>query len=123
MAETSIKQVFQGMVPNQIGICEGTVIAVNPIKVQISNSKMVASGTTLIVPVHLTDYERTADISLNGGSISSTTTTNDAHSHRLQSFSIVSGKIKIYEGLKVGETVYLLRFNNGEKYYVLDRKE
>lgn len=45
-----------------------------------------------------------------------------AHVNRLETFDIFGATIKVYNALKVGETVHLLSFNQGKKYYVLDRE-
>ena len=45
-----------------------------------------------------------------------------AHVNWLQDFNIYGATIKLYNALKYGETVYMLSFNHGKKYYVLDRE-
>ena len=44
-----------------------------------------------------------------------------AHIHSLKTFSIESGLLTVYNALKTGESVYLLRFNDGKSYYALER--
>ena len=44
------------------------------------------------------------------------------HTHELKGFQLTGGKIILHTGLKAGEIVYLLSYNNGKKYYVLDRR-
>ena len=39
----------------------------------------------------------------------------------LKTFSIESGLLTVYNALKTGESVYLLRFNDGKSYYALER--
>lgn len=143
--ETSLKQLFQSLIPEGAGVVEGKVTSANPLTVTLANdSKMVLSENSLIVPKHLTDYTTTADIS--GGSLTGNTTTSGSHthdegtheghtdgdgshthnggkhSHNLSSFSVSGASITIHNSLKQGETVYLLAFNNGKKFYILDRK-
>lgn len=48
-------------------------------------------------------------------------TAGQAHSHALSTFNIYKATITVYNALKPGETVHLLSFNNGKKYYILDR--
>lgn len=127
---SSLKEMFQGMVPQSISLCSGKVTSTSPLAVQISNrSKMVATGITLACPKRLTDYtvymtvdhvtgEHThthtiTDTYTGGGSAS-----NETHSHSYK------GKkaFLVHDALNVGEEVYLLNFNNGEMYYILDRK-
>ncbi len=117
----SLKELFQGMVPQSISLCSGEVTSTSPLAVQISNrSKMIATGITLACPKHLTDY--TAYMTVNhitgdtGGGSGDASFESHHHSY--------SGKksFLVHDGLKVGEEVYLLCFNNGEMYYILDRK-
>ena len=49
------------------------------------------------------------------------TTEETKHSHSLASFNIYKATMTVYNALKVGEKVHLLSFDNGKKYYVLDR--
>ena len=44
-----------------------------------------------------------------------------AHIHSLQTFVIEGALMTVYNALKVGESVYLLRFNNGKSYIALER--
>ena len=46
-----------------------------------------------------------------------------SHSHNLKTFSITGATIKMYNALRVGEIVFILSFNDGKTYYVLDREE
>lgn len=98
---TGLKQMIQNMAPNVPGITEGTVTNVAPLEITLINdAKMILSANSLIVPEHLTDHVINVNIMA--------TSTNS--------------KIVFYTGLKVGESVYLLFYNNRKKYYVLDRK-
>ena len=45
-----------------------------------------------------------------------------AHSHFLATFTVRDGVLMIHNALKKGDTVYLLAFNSGKQYYILDRK-
>ncbi len=133
---TSLKQLFQGITPEKIALCEGVVVGASPLKVQVANNlKMVAYGETLAVAKHLTDY--TTACTISGGILSATTSSDnahthtnpeggdtgaaDAHSHTLSSFSVTGASITIHNALKVGDRVYMLRLNGGKRYYVLDR--
>ena len=44
------------------------------------------------------------------------------HSHSLATFTVRDGVLMIHNALKKGDTVYLLAFNSGKQYYILDRK-
>ena len=143
---TSLKGLFQGLVPDPCGALQGKVISASPLKIQATNDdKLIIPASLLIVPKHLTNYSATVDISVGSGVLSSNTTSSGshdhsggahgghesgdgshdhsggAHAHPLASFSIRGGSMTVYNGLKVGETVHLLSLNNGKKYYVLDR--
>ena len=126
---TSLKGLFQGLVPDPCGALQGKVISASPLKIQATNDdKLIIPASLLIVPKHLTNYSATVDISVGSGVLSSNTTSSGshdhsggAHAHPLATFSIRGGSMTVYNGLKVGEKVHLLSLNNGKKYYVLDR--
>lgn len=131
----SFKQVFQGMLPDGAEVIQGIVTAASPLRIQaLNNEKLMMSASILIVPRHLTDYQTTVDISLGKGSINSQTKEEDGkhghpgiaddkgeHIHFLSTYTITGASMTVYNALKVGEKVHLLSFNNGKKYYVLDR--
>lgn len=136
---TSLKQLFQQMVPENVGLIEGVVVNTEPIAIQVvNNSKMVLSGLNLVLPKHLTDYQTTFTINLSeppiltgetsldnehshtnpeGGS----TGTQEAHKHILSKFGLEEATITVHNALKRDERVYMLRFNGGKLYYVLDK--
>lgn len=145
----SVKQLIQTMTHSDDGaIIEAKVISASPLKIQATNDeKLVLSAATLTVPRHLTDYTTTASFSLGDGSISSITEGNGTHAHaagshgghtggsgehahsgdgthkhHLVSFVLTKGTITVHNALKAEEYVYLLPYNNGKKYYVLDRR-
>lgn len=133
---TSLKGLFQGLVPDPCGALQGKVISASPLKIQATNDdKLIIPASLLIVPKHLTNYKAVVDIAVGDGVLSSMTTesgshdhsgsghshSGGAHTHPLASFSIKGGTMTVYNGLKVGEKVHLLSLNNGKKYYVLDR--
>ena len=76
----------------------GTVVSTSPLKVQITNQFILPSAL-LVVPKHLTDYE--VDYTTDEQTTKST--------------------IKIYNALKVGDKVALLRKQGGQSYFILDR--
>lgn len=144
--QTSLKGLFQGLVPDPCGILQGKVISASPLRIQaVNDEKLIINALLLIVPKHLTDYTATVDISVGKGTLTSVTKTDGAHehsggthgghdsgngshthdggahSHTLKTFAISGGTMKVYNALKVGEQVHLLSLNNGKKYYVLDR--
>ena len=44
------------------------------------------------------------------------------HEHVINSFNVFNATIKVHNALKLNEIVWLLSFNQGKKYYVLDRE-
>lgn len=137
-----------------------------PTEDEIENDeKLEISGSALLVPRNLTDYQVKVDIALADGKIDSNTHVGGAHGHKFQlfdsrgggvtglvgcpfegdkdkpvgdyhkvesskesahihslkTFSIESGLLTVYNALKTGESVYLLRFNDGKSYYALER--
>jgi len=101
---TGLKQLFSGMMPSQPGVVEGRVLSAAPLEVVLTNDEKVSlSGESLTVPQHLTDY--TVSASVSGGDISEP-----------------ECNMTIKNGLRAGDTVYLLSFSDGKQYYVLDRK-
>lgn len=132
--QTSIKQMMQKMAPDGAGIVEGTVTNASPLEITLTNdAKMILSANSLIIPEHLTDHEIEADIMMDEGVLYAPTETDGEHEHpgigksgkhvhELKGFQLTGGKIILHTGLKAGEIVYLLSYNNGKKYYVLDRR-
>jgi hypothetical protein len=114
----------------------GTVISVNPLKVQVSH-QFTIPGSMLLVPRHLTNY--TVPVSLNWLTkpvvdhthyyedlYNETETeerfTKEAGEHLHQIISN-DGELSmtIHNGLKVGDYVALIRQKGGQKYLILDR--
>ena len=131
----SIKSLIQSFTRSEDGsVFEAKVIAVDPLKVQASNDdKLILNAGSLVVPRHLTDYTTQMTYTLAGGTLDSETCNDGAHGghlggdgahiNHLRTFTLTKGTMTVYNALKVGETVYLLRYNGGKKYYILDRKE
>ena len=226
--ETSIKALFQGMIPENMGIIKGRVISDNPLEIQVLNDeKLILKKNNICLPRHLTNYTATVDIVLgegeSAGTIDSVTKTGQgthphgdsgehphgesgehphgssgthphgdsgehehilsggdhehitpegavgggnhdheisggshshpasegahehpdtegkhkhpgtegkhshpkeegAHVHNVASFNIRKATMTVYNALKIGDIVYILSFNDGKKYYVLDRE-
>lgn len=96
----SLKQLFQSMCQDSVGVVEGIVTSVSPLQVTLANdAKMVLGENTVIVPRRFTDY---------------TVMAGTPGKERTQ--------ITIYQSLQQGERVYLLSFHNKKKYYILGRK-
>ena len=71
---TSLKQLFLSMLPKDGGIVVGTVTKESPLTIQIENDeKLEISGSALLVPRNLPDYQVKVDIALADGKIDSNT--------------------------------------------------
>ena len=130
---TSIKEMFQGMIPDSMGVVRGKVVSAAPLKIQVVNDdKLLLSENLICVPRHLSDYTTTCDLMLGKGSLDSQTKNDGEHGghvsgtganqHARATFNIFNATLKVHNALKLGDTVYLLSFNEGKKYYVLDRE-
>ena len=135
---TSLKQIFQGMQVKDMEVHEGIVVSEAPLQIKlINNEKMIVDEDIAIVPMHLTDYITTCDLTMIGETGVSNTITEDSarvwiskpisdevigsHFHRLEALNVTKIQIKVHNHLKKDERVYLLSYNNGKVYYVLDR--
>lgn len=148
---TSLKELFQGMVPEAMSVVRGKVISASPLKIQIiGDEKMILESNIICLPRHLSTYTTVIDITLGKGAINSLTRagqgthphgssgehgghlsgdgshahpeTEGAHVHNVATFNIAGATMTVYNGLKAGEVVYILSFNHGKKYYILDRE-
>ena len=148
---TSLKELIQGMAPEALAVVRGTVISASPLKIQVINDeKLILEKNIICLPRHLSTYQTTIDIVLGKGSINSVTRsgqgihphgssgehgghvggdgaheppeTEGAHVHNAATFNIFGATMTVYNGLKVGDLVYILSFNHGKKYYILDRE-
>lgn len=131
----SIMSLIRGATMSEDGsVIEAKVIAVGPLKVQATNDdKLILNAGSLVVPRHLTDYTTKMTYKLADGTLDSETYNDGSHGghvagdgthvNHLRTFNLYKGTITVFNALKVGEIVYLLRYNDGKKYYILDRKE
>ncbi len=147
--ETGLKELIQSLCPEAPSVIEGMVTNDSPLQITLVNdAKMILSKNSLVVPRHLTNYMVEVDIEKNKGVLDSVTKTGEGehthdggshgghesgdgahthdggkHLHSLDTFSLTTGLMTVHNALKKGDIVYLLQFNNGKKYYILDRKE
>lgn len=119
---TSLKQLFQGMTPEGTTVVNGTVVSASPLSIRVDNDdKLTVSGNVLLVPRYLGDWTATVDISLGKGTINSATNEVQGHKHKQETFTLTGATMTVHNALRAGEAVYLLKFNNGKNYLVLDR--
>ena len=127
--------IIRGATSSEDGsVIEAKVIGVGPLKVQATNDdKLILNAGSLVVPWHLTDYTTKMTYRLDKGTLDSETYNDGSHGghdagdgthvNHLRTFNLYKGTITVYNALKVGDMVYLLRYNDGKKYFILDRKE
>ena len=102
----------------------GTVQSISPLTIFI-DQKLILSEKFLIIPESLTDYE--TEISFDDPSIKQVFTTWDMEETSESTPSKISfkekikHKITVYNSLKTGEKVILLRQQGGQKYMIVDR--
>lgn len=148
---TSLKQLFQSMVPEAMAVVRGKVVSASPLKIQVINDdKMILEEAIICLPRRLSTYQTVVDIVLGKGGIDSVTRSGQgthphgssgahgghtggdgshghpdsegAHVHNVATFNIFGATMTVYNGLKAGDVVYILSFNHGKKYYILDRE-
>ncbi len=104
--ETSLRELLALAVPSsKAEIVTGKVTKASPLEIQVSNdAKLVVTESNTFVPKHLTNYSVSIHIS---GSI-------DGH-------SIGTRSCTVNNALKRGDEVYMLSYNNGALYFVLDK--
>lgn len=128
--ETSLKQLFQSMIPGGPELLEGTVIQTGPLRIQMTNDeKHIISERITIVPWHLTDYTTRATYRRMDGTLDSRTKNDGSHAdpiggthvHHGEDFNLYKGVIVVHNALRKGDKLHILELNHGKLYYVLDR--
>jgi len=146
---TSLKGIIQSLQIKDMDIVKGVVISESPLKIQVmGDDKLILTENIICLPKHLTNYKTTVDITASGGNIGSETQTalsgshihsgghhsghqggngehthsGGEHSHGIDIFNIIGAEMTVYNALKVSDIVFVLSFNRGAKYYVLDRE-
>lgn len=101
--ETSLRELIAQAAQNgkPPGIIIGKVASVDPLEIQVpTDAKLLLTDSNLRVPKHLTNYD--VRIRLTGGE------------------DVLYPAI-IYNGLEKGDEVYLLQYEGGQLYFVLDK--
>lgn len=107
----------------------GQVLSVKPLQIKV-NQKQTIKENALILTHAVKDYEVDIEVShytVNDDFLQTmhdhpNVAANSFDSHHKHAYQ-GRKKIKIYNGLKVGENVVMLRQNGGSRYLVLDRIE
>lgn len=107
----------------------GQVLSVKPLQIKV-NQKQTIKEDALILTHAVKDYEVDIEVShytVNDDFLQTmhdhpNVAANSFDSHHKHAYK-GRKKIKIYNGLKVGENVMMLRQNGGSRYIVLDRIE
>ena len=102
---TSVSELIKHIADKAVAkndVYEGVVISTSPLKITLVNdAKIILSNVNLVVPEHLRLKQVTVTFTFDG--------------------ETKSQIITIHEDLKNGDHVYLMAYNNGKKYFVLDR--
>lgn len=98
---------------NPVSFTFGTVINASPLSIKLDGSLVLnQTDGALILARHVTDYEVDVDPDWeteNGG--------GDNHSHKIKGRK----KLKILNGLKIGDTVIMFKVQGGNSYVVFDK--
>lgn len=119
-AQTSLKQLIQGMMGESARVLQGIVKSENPLKIQIvGDDKLTIGPNITYVPFHLTDHTAEVTVSWQAENASDGGDEDAVAPHD----HVIAGRktIMIHSALKAGEKVHVLSFNNGKQYFVLDR--
>ena len=107
-----------------MSILFGEVISSEPIKIFIEQ-KLILNSNYLIIPEHLRDFD--TKISFDNPDIKQIFTTynidetNESNPSKISFKDKVEHNITIYNALKTGDNVILIRCCGGQKYLVFDR--
>lgn len=119
----SIKEAFQGLIPDSMAVQQATVISESPLKIKMVNDEKLMPGENLlIVPRHLSKYKTKVDLNIGDeGNITGTATGSEGTS-TIRMLQLSKYEMTVHNDLKLGDVVYVLSFNNGKKYYILDKE-
>ena len=102
-----------------MAIVFGRVVAVNPVEIQISQKLILKESLNQIVFTrNVTDYQLSVSPVGWGTNVAYVNVDGYSESH---SHTVNGSKLNVYNALKVGESVILLRQEGGQQYVVLDR--
>lgn len=134
MAGNKLIQTIQSMAKPPIGettdLLFGEVTSVSPLKIWIDNrfevdeQFLILSALVKETIIHIP----TAKTSMHSHIIPEHTTDSggaDSHTHTVPEMTTYSSlpSITLWRGLIIGDKVRLLRMNNGQMYYIIEREE
>lgn len=109
-----------------VNVYFGVVSGTAPLQVKVEQ-KMTLGVGQLILSRNVTDYETEVEVDWetgeeeqehsHGGPGGGTGSQSARHTHRTTGRK----RIKVYNGLKIGDQVILVRMQEGQKFLVLDR--
>lgn len=115
-----------------VDIVTGTVISVNPLKIKVdrlelSESFLILSALCKETKIKVPQPEGNLHFHTIPQHTTQATSVGDlgSHTHTISAMNTETAMpdILLWRGLQVGDDVYMLRCSNGQKYYVLQRKE
>lgn len=106
-----------------VNVTYGTVESIDPLKIQIDDSFPIMEGEIILTSLV---RDRKTKISFDNPSVENIvdgylTSNPTIRVDRLSFQANIKNEITIYDGLKVGERVILLRVQGGQKFIVWDR--
>ncbi len=134
MAGNKLIQTIQSMAKPPIGettdLLFGEVTSVSPLKIRVDN-RFEVDEQFLILSALVKEtiiYIPTTETSMHSHTIPSHTTNSGGtgpHTHTIPEMTTYSAlpSITLWRGLIVGDKVRLLRVNNGQMFYIIEREE
>ena len=92
-----------------VEVCFGRVTSVSPLKILVEQ-KMILGSAQLVLTRNVTDFETEVTVDWQ-------TETASVHQHAIKG----KKKITVHNGLVVGDEVFLIRQQGGQKFIVVDR--
>lgn len=115
-----------------VDIVTGTVISINPLKIKIdklelTESFLILSALCKETKIKIPEPDKNLHLHSVPQHSTQPTTVGDhgSHTHTISAFNTGEAlpDILLWRGLQVGDNVYMIRCCQGQKYYVLQRKE
>lgn len=128
----TFQKIAQVPTQDQAGLVIGTVTSIEPLKIKVGE-KLELSETFLVLSpfvqkVTIDVYEPGATTPGHTHSILARSTGfggDPSHSHSVPATETQAGmtQIVLWPGLEIGDVVFMLRMDKGQRYYVLQKQE